>query len=471
MATSEFFTGLSSGLFGEQAKQREVKEKRNMEEKSSALKLLSGMVDQVDPDSRPTLLRHIGDVMGLKGKERGVWARLTGADLESDRGALNSKLGEILGQVQAPYKAEPKKELTGFTQAAGFPVPVGQTIPAPPRDPRSMYLRDPLGEEMNQLKARYGLQRQMGFDKLELQNELTRQRQLEVEQERQEGRLEVEDAKAVNRAMGPLLQRAYTLSRGQAPSREQFETAALAVEKETGLKADKLLAQIGYLQARTNKTETEVLSGGKPMTEAQNETLARQDRTDAQTTFKQWTDQRGLADAVGKQLQAVYSNLQSIAASTGATYDATRSTFLNAQGQPDQDLNTFYAQQIEQVRKLQREKDTAMVKLTGLRDTLANTYGDYYNVFEGPWTVTPKVYDATSGQYKRTGTTTAPTTAGQLTPSIGESTTIIGTQSRPATAYQVGQVISAGGRKYKVVDVQPPSDRYPFGNITAMPTK
>lgn len=471
MATSEFFGGLAQGIFGEQAKIRADREKKINDEKASSLKLLTSMVDQVDPESRPTLLRHIGSVMGLRGKEQGVWARLTGADLDSDQGALRSKLAEVLGQVQGPYKSEPTKKVTGFTQAGGFPVPVGTSTPAPPRDPNAMYMRDPLSEELTGLQARYGLQRKMGFDRLELQDELTRRRQSEVEEERQKGRLELEDARVINKAMGPLLQKAYTLSRGQAPSREQFETAALAVEKETGLKADKLLAQIGYLQARTDKTAAETLSGGKPMTEAQNETLARQDRGDAQATFKQWTDQRGLADAVGKQLQALYTNLQSIAATRGATYDATRSTFLNAQGQPDQDLNTYYSQQIEQARKLQREKDTAMVKLTGLRDTLANTYGDYYNVFEGPWTVTPKTYDATSGQYKRTGSGAAPSTSGQLAPSIGESTTIVGTQSRPATAYKVGQVVSAGGRQYKVVDVQPPSDRFPFGNITAMPVK
>jgi hypothetical protein len=405
-----FATGLAKGIFGQLSAQRRADEQRTSEEKQQVLKLLGGLVDQADPESKPLLLRHIGDVIGLKGQQKGIWGRLTGADIGADSEALRGKLSEVLGSVRGPEalkQATPKPTITGLSSGpGGMPVPtgVGQTLDR--RDPRAIYLRDPLETELEKIRIRGETQARSAQDR----EAMIKARQAELQEDRQKFEAEMLDKRTLLKAEADIRERAaeYGRQRRSPVTDADMSRAADEIGIERGLNLENLRARTGLAKAKTAESQATVNAQGqlvsqKPMTPYQSAQLGlstqregRQRQQDAEAAFNKYNTARTLAVKLGQELQAAYKKVEaspySYDAKTGKLYNKTSGQELTPEmqrifGGPRQ-LN------IETLGKLQAAKDAAMEQMSQIRQQIGSAYGDYFDVGGQVWDVRPKQQQA-----------------------------------------------------------------------------
>lgn len=415
-----FATGLAKGLFGELTAQRQRKEESIANEKQQTLKLLTGLLDQTEPESKPGLLRHIGEVMGLKGNQRGIWASLTGADLESDQTGLRSKLSEVLGSIRGPeaYKtASPKPTITGTSLGpGGVPIPTGVGKTPDRRDPRALYLRDPLQVELEKIEAKGTAQAQLMQQREG--NVLARQRELQEDRQKftQERDAQLEENK-ITREINTRATR-YALLNRRPVSDEDRRAAVDDIEIERGIKLDKLRADMGLAKDRATLARaeagaigqvdpvTQLPVSGKAVTPAQNAQIKlsmegrdRQRQTDAQALATKHSTAKALAISLGQQIQSMYSKIDA----QGYEYDAKSGKLLNKTTKqpltPSQ--QSLYSKperlNIAGLSKAIAAKAAAMQQMAAARQSLTTNYSD---MFEGGdmegWDLQPKA--RTEGQ-------------------------------------------------------------------------
>jgi len=178
MANGQFLQDLSSGIFGRlgelQTKQNEKDEQRRGE----VLSLLAGLADKVEPESLPTLMGHIGDVMKLKGPMKKFWNAFSGMPDRGFEDQIGTKLSETLGSAVGPDTAMNLREsnkqnlLKPFRAEGTRPRSVeALNYRQAPELEGKMVLRDPRREELSKIAARYEGQEQLMQDRLALSNE------------------------------------------------------------------------------------------------------------------------------------------------------------------------------------------------------------------------------------------------------------------------------------------------------------
>src|SRR6266508_5060112 len=105
MANSQFLSDLSSGIFERLGSLRQEQQRRDDEQKLQTIGLLSNLVGQVEPDSRATLLKHLGDVIGVRGKLKGFWSSFSGLPDTSIEQQLADKVKAIASGTIGPQAA------------------------------------------------------------------------------------------------------------------------------------------------------------------------------------------------------------------------------------------------------------------------------------------------------------------------------------------------------------------------------
>lgn len=416
-----FATGLAQGIFGELSSQRARKEEQNAQEKAQTLKLLTGLLDQTEPESKPLLIRHIGSVMGLKGPQQGIWARLTGADLESDRGALNESLTNILGSI-APSPVKDQIRQTGTTRIPGTPVDLplpkfGTERVAAPEQRRSdqIYLRDPYQFELEKLQARYSIQNQALEERMREKSGLDFKRQLALQDDAQKARQELEGYKEENRIEREFQVRAkrYALLRrnpGGAITEKDQRDAIDDLEAERGLKLDNLRAKTNLARSQSVLAEaaakidpTTGLPVGKLPTMQQERTFglqvekeSREKEEKARSVGMRYATARATAKAVGEQLQSAYNKISA----QGYSYDgATGKLYNKTSGQevtPTQMGMLSERLGLKDLTKLAASKSQADSILNTLWEEIKASHQDYYEPGAQMWDVRPKARQATT---------------------------------------------------------------------------
>jgi hypothetical protein len=163
MANAQFLSDLSEGIFERLGGLRREQEAKDEQRRSDTIKLLSGLAGQIEPESLPLLMGHIGDTIGIKGKMRKFWDAFSGMPDRSIEDQLGTKLGEVSGMLVGPDTA--RKARAGGDMARLFQP---QTPEQQANQQRrlsdeqglqgKMIFRDPRKEKIEEIESRYGAQ-------------------------------------------------------------------------------------------------------------------------------------------------------------------------------------------------------------------------------------------------------------------------------------------------------------------------
>lgn len=186
-----FFTGISEGFFNARRESEMQTRQQDEKRRQETIGVLSNLMEQADPRSRNILLGQIGEVMGLRGKERNFWDTLTGKAQFDLQDQLQQKLKDVLGMVKGPEEYERMQQMATGPDLTGMfndrPSPVRQ---AREQLPRTIGLRDPRAEKMQdfELQRRLIQEQQTARDRERAESrkdELQYRAQLKQQQEEQ----------------------------------------------------------------------------------------------------------------------------------------------------------------------------------------------------------------------------------------------------------------------------------------------
>ena len=463
-----FFSGLGGSILENTAKQKADEEERGRKQKGQALELLGGLMDQVQPGSRPLLLQSMADLIGLKGKQRSFWDELTGRNKTDMEAMVAERLKGVLGNVVGPEEYEKLKHVdAGWTpRTGGEPFQITRPI-YEDRSQGKIALRDPQAEKLGLERERTKLNLEESSRKLQEKEAAILERQEYLKRLGADLQGQRDQELALIKAGGDVRKLAVALAKGKRPDDSHYEAAANQIAAQTGLNLDLLKERVGLTGALAGRAKAETAfmqSGGpagtmpglKPYQRIQTDIRLG---NDAQTTFNAYNESRARATAAGQQLDQLNQQIAGQARQMGFNYDPARGQVMGPGGQSDFMGQMMFGRSIEQVQKLQGEKTRAEQELTGHRETLAGKYQQFYTV--GPdGSVQPRQ------SFGGVATTGAPRVPSQpATGNISDVQEVIGTEARPATSFKVGQRVKQGGRSYRVKSVSPPTEDRPYGAV------
>ena len=478
-AAGSLFTGLSTSIFDALHKQKVEQVEADKRKKGETLKYLTSLIDETTPDTRPILMRHIGDVMGLKGKHRGVWDMLTGRGDQAYSDALDEKLRGVMGDVVGPAEYEQLKPRAVVAEQQPDPMqtlldPVASMVDG---TAGKIALQDPNAARLALLKAQYDIQRASGLEKLAEQQRLIGERQALDREDRQAHALQMADVAAYNKAHGEVYKRAATIAQSSGKPWNDptvLDQAAQDIATLQGLDLDKVRAQIGLAQAKSQEALANAaaagsidpatgLASGDPLAGMKPGERVRFDQAQqqaAQGVYNRWLAAKATVDKTFPQIQQLRSALAAAAQGMNASFDEEKGTLINnATGQP---VNPYLLQgngidkKIAQLRALTAQAAQAETEVKGHSATLQSQYSPYYTVGADHWSVTP------NAQFGGVGQTGAPRTGTQIPPfpQTSMSTNSVAPSGGPiqynhlsSQRLPVGTVLPGknGGQSYKIV--------------------
>lgn len=292
----EFFSGFAEALIGNQVKADEEKRRAEAQRRQEYVGVLSGLLDKVDPNSQGLLLQQMGDLMGMKGKQRSMWDMLTGKtqrDFEQD---LTQKFQQIMGSIVTPQQYEQLQQQAGIQdvtkpqdlRTAIQDMAIGNTAPdsaarreqfrnelaarqtaqrdqAQARLPRAIGLRDPRRERMEEFEQQKRLIHEQRLMQQEEQSKY-RQEEIRLRQEmKEEGEREKRFNVVAQNARMMAIRRLLTADPTLNPAdigmnqinQEEWDAAIQAMQG-----ADSADTNLKKARAEFYKTQAGALSGG-----------------------------------------------------------------------------------------------------------------------------------------------------------------------------------------------------------------
>lgn len=268
---NDFLRGISRGIFGEQERMRQEQLGKDTEKKSQIINLLTSLAPQVEPESLPLLLGHIGDTIGIKGKMRKFWDVFSGQpDLtpEAQMGDLVRKLSSQLTGPETARQAREsyKGELLQPFRAQGTRPRSVEALPyrTPPSLQDRIVLRDPREEKLEELQTRFQGQLANQQAQTAFKEKLMLDRMTQLENQEQINRKEFADYKANIESEKGILERAKIIARGLGftgdPPLAIKTQAAVELGREQGWSNDRLQSQIKFLNARALEAQANAQS-------------------------------------------------------------------------------------------------------------------------------------------------------------------------------------------------------------------
>lgn len=261
----QFLQGLSEGIFERMGQLRQEQQRKDDEQKMQTIQLLTGLAGQVEPESIPALMGHLGDVIGIKGKMRGFWNAFSGMPDRSVADQLGTKLNEISSQFAGPATAKTVRASADMARLFQPQTPEQQANQAnrlqAERDLQGkMIFRDPRAEKLQDLRETYGLKAAQSEAMLQERERLLRERQTENDQRDFQNAWKLRQQSEDLRTQRVVNARAYQIAvsnRRRVPSDEDLNEAVKQIADERGLNQDLLRARIGLTEARTDQTEAQ----------------------------------------------------------------------------------------------------------------------------------------------------------------------------------------------------------------------
>lgn len=481
-----FFGGLAKGIFGTMAEQEDRQRKEDLKNKEQTLSYLTGLMDQTTPETRPILMKQISDVMGLKGKQRGVWDMLTGGGRQDYSDALGEKLSEITGSIVGPkqFQEMQQQDLQADMGAAFKANSPYIRSSAPKMTEGKIALLDPRADRLAQIREQYGAMKEAGLDRLEFQAA----QRTALQEDAQKHSKEIEEVRQYNRAFGPVYKQAATIAAGKGKPKfdeEDLTEAAQQIATLGGLNVDKLKAQIGLSQAKKIEAEANAqaagLGTGDPFAGMKPGERARFDQTQQQNAagvYGQWQKAYAEVQKIDSEQKALRAEIARIDPTTGMStqgqspysFDEAQGTYVGQGGQAPAYVSASAKAKIAKLKQLEAQKQSLRATLQSSSAALKAQYPDYYDVVD-EWTVRPNAGfgGVASSGAPRTGTTYDSTTRPGV--NIADMQEVIGSAARPSSNFKIGQVVSIGGKKYKVTSITPPTEDRPHGSYILQAVK
>lgn len=481
--TAGLFGGLAQGIFGRMREHEDEQRKLDLEDKKNALNSLSSLLENATPETRPVIYKQMADVMSLKGKHRGVWDMLTGGGRQDYHDQLASKLDGVFGNVVGPeayeqLKSHPEAGYSGLP-AAGGPAWASPTITqTPDQTAGKIALEDPTLNKVKLLQATYGLRSANDSNKLwegaEAKN-YTNEIKGDLGKERDAAKITLT---ATMKAQGDILKRGMQMAQAQGrakPTDDDLQAAALQLGTETGNHDEALQALTALRKAQTQYYANGGSQGGgadKPITPYQQTQIDKDLQAKGVAVFQNWNKAKATINKLDTEHQAVRKQLNQIASANGLAFDEANGQFLDSKTGKAVDLDTLPVSSkqlrgmLDKMAKLAADKAAAYQEMQGHRATLEGQFGPLYK-FNGEWDVQPSEMGgvAPAGAPRTTDATTKPGV------NIADIQEVIGSATRPASAYKVNQLVSIGGQKYKVSSVTPPTEDRPYGSYVLKAVK
>jgi hypothetical protein len=267
-----FLQGLSEGIFERLGQLRQEQQRSDDERKMQTIQLLTGLAGQVEPESLPILMSHLGDTLKIKGRMRKFWDAFSGTPNKSVEDQLGEKLQEVSTSLVGPATAktvraggdmarlfQPQTPEQGANRAA--------RLQSESNLANKLVFRDPRAEKLQGLRETYDLKSAQQEGLLQERENLLRQRQAENDQRDFQNALKIGQQRAELKAHGDVLKRASTIAFGQgvrAPNSEHLRQAAEEISKEQGFNLDLLKARIGLTEARIPLVEAQTKKALRP---------------------------------------------------------------------------------------------------------------------------------------------------------------------------------------------------------------
>lgn len=382
--------GLAAGIFDAISKRKDEAKRQEADAKKQSLQFLASLIDQVEPDSRPQLLKQMGDVMGLKGKHRSFWDRLTGAGLDSGRQAVEERMNSILGSLYGPEEAgrlrggdikiqeqQPARPVRGGgtmdTLDFGLRVP-GLTVGQRPNQlpEGAIVMADPDQAKLERLRTQYGMQfaqRQALQDDAQA---AIRSRQLELQQQGDALRRRNEAFKAELKANQDIDELANIIAAHQKRPVEQRDrqAAANALLTRAGIDDAMKEALLRLRDAQTTLAQSQANNlGPTGLTPYQQESLnirkgeiesKRDDK--AQAVYTEWEQARERYRAQDRNYRSQVEELKAAGQDLGLVFDEETRSFKASSPERAATLivvpNLFGAQ-LKELRNVARDRDIA----------------------------------------------------------------------------------------------------------------
>lgn len=467
-----FFGGLAKGIFDSLEERRLLSQQREDQERKQSLSFLAGLMDQVEPESRPLLLKQIGDVMSMRTPQLSFWDRLTGGGLDRGRQAIQERTQGVLGSLIGPAQARAQRVRAVYEGAAQAAPSIPQTFAEASGLANKIVLRDPFREKLDELKAHYGLQAQASFARLEEQQRLIGERELQFREDQQRHRLEVLDYKSDIKAKADITERAnqIAISQGRVkimPSDEQ--EAAAQIIREQGLTESLKRALLDLRGAETKALQTDPTTGeliGKPMTQAQKQTADALQQQRAQAKFEEFTKADARAKSLDQQIAAKREQIGPLAQAYGFIYDPKTGSFKNKKtGEPADAAALIFAPKLREISELEAQRTQAQLETEGHRSDLRTKFSKYYKVDQKSGAVAPiEEFGgvAPAGARRAPGQAEAPQTqggGGRPTGVVPSSLKVGDTWDYTSfRQHSVGDIIEAGPLQYRVLQILPPDE-------------
>lgn len=279
MASGQFLSDLSSGIFQRQRELQQQQETKDFNQQEGLVRMLAGLVDKVEDPS--LLMGHIWDTMGIKKQSSGKGLRgfldaFSGMPNRTVEDQLGTKFRELTGSFMGAGEAKGIRQRSQVAQK-GLPYPGGYAPPTPgpfmdkakadqARLDKSIVFRDPYQEKIGALEAQYkargehdltmqGIRHQYNLDK---QASLYDLRAKEKDEAYGRSITKARDAMALNFMMHPKVL-------ALPPNQRVLGAKQMAQEylmDEAQSKAGYLDAGIELRQAATGKLKSETTGPG-----------------------------------------------------------------------------------------------------------------------------------------------------------------------------------------------------------------
>lgn len=334
MARGDFLRGLSEGIFERLGQLRKEQETRDENTKADTIKMLAGFADKVEPESLPILMRHLGDVIGVKGKLKGFWDAFSGMPNRSVEDQLGTTLRDFSSGLVGSETA--KKARAGGDLARLFQpqTPEQQAnraarIQSEKDLEGKMVVRDPRAEKLSELEAKYQGQAELLAEKMNLQNYYTTQ--LEgVKQKHREDLAELRSDLRAGEAQGKLVKALITQAgAGNMGYDEATQIAGDIIARQGKANLDRTLGQIDLLAELALKARQERKGGGagKPMTQAQQAQIDQEITGEAQKIFGALQQGKQAANELARKRTELTKTLSEFAKSKGITFNPQTGLF------------------------------------------------------------------------------------------------------------------------------------------------
>jgi hypothetical protein len=321
---TSFLSDLGEGVFTRLGELRAERHRRDDEQKADTIRLLAGLADKIEPESLPTLLSHMGEVMKLKGPVQKFWQAFSGMPNRGVEDQLGTKLRDITSGTVGPTTATNIRaggDLARLFQPQTPEQVSNQTqrLQAEKDLQGKMILRDPRAERLKDLETTYGLKTAQQESLLNEREALLRKRQEENDTRDFQNALKIGQQRAELKAHGDVLKRASTIAASQGvrvPTSEHLKLAAEQIASEQGLNVDLLKARIGLAEAKIPLTQAQTKKAKLSPTAVQrvNSVKIQKAVEDFERTKQALIDatQRGdqpLMSSLRKRLQSMATNL------------------------------------------------------------------------------------------------------------------------------------------------------------------